>query len=254
VAEAGGQLAGGQGAAPEASRHAQPQEAQARRWQGPVIPEAVLEPDGGNRSLLVAAGSGRLPVHQLLERTGFLQELMIVSALDDLSFPDHLDAIGVADRGQAVGDNHAGDAPELAGDAFGDDGLSQVVECAGGLVEHQDARAADLAEVQGRQLATIVGDRAGIRGFESEREPHDCGVPRAGGTDDGLEATESSLKTGRESWHKAPRTIFHNFSCEKSENSALHDGRCRESFLQLHRMRAFRCHAKVPSCFQDGAG
>jgi len=42
----------------------------------------------------------------------------------------------------------------------------QVVKCAGGLVEHQAARAADLAEVQGRQLATIVGDRAGIRGFE----------------------------------------------------------------------------------------
>ena len=54
---------------------------------------------------------------------------------------------------------------ESAGDALGDDGLSQVLECAGGLVEHQDARAADLAEVQGEQLASIVGDRAGIRGL-----------------------------------------------------------------------------------------
>ena len=37
--------------------------------------------------------------------------------------------------GQTVRDDHAGDA-------LGDDGLSQVVECAGGLIEHQDARAA----------------------------------------------------------------------------------------------------------------
>ena len=44
--------------------------------------------------------------------------------------------------GQTVRDDHAGGASELAGDALGDDGLSQVVKCAGGLVEHQDARAA----------------------------------------------------------------------------------------------------------------
>jgi len=68
---------------------------------------------------------------------------MIFSGLDDLSLLDHVDAIGVDDRGQVVRDDHAGDASELARDALGDDGLSQVVECAGGLVEHQDARAAD---------------------------------------------------------------------------------------------------------------
>lgn len=81
---------------------------------------------------------------------------MIFTGLDDLSFLDHVDAIGVDDRGRAVRDDHAGDA-------LGDDGLSQVVACAGGLVEHQDARAANFAEVQGRQLATIVGDRADNR-------------------------------------------------------------------------------------------
>ena len=142
MAEAGGQLAGGQGAAHEASRHAQSEEAQTFRRQGLVIPEAAVEPDGGNRSVPVVAGSGRLPVDQLLKWTGVCQQLMIFTGLDDLSFLDHVDAIGVDDRGQTVRDDHAGDASELAGDALGDDGLSQVVECAGGLIEHQDARAA----------------------------------------------------------------------------------------------------------------
>ena len=87
---------------------------------------------------------------------------MIFTGLDDLSFLDHVNAIGVDDCGRAVRDDHAG-MSGVAGDALGDDGLSQVVACAGGLVEHQDARAADLAEVQGRQLATIVGDRADNR-------------------------------------------------------------------------------------------
>jgi len=76
VAEAGGQLAGGQGAAHEDSRHAQSEEAQAFRRQGLVIPEAAAEPDGGNRSVPVVAGSGRLPVDQLLKWTGFCQQLM----------------------------------------------------------------------------------------------------------------------------------------------------------------------------------
>ena len=142
MAEAGGQLAGGQGAAHEASRHAQSEEAQAFRRQWLVIPETAAEPDGGNRSVPVVAGSGRLPVDQLLKWTGVCQQLMIFTGLDDLSFLDHVDAIGVDDRGQTARDDHAGGASELAGDALGDDGLSQVVECAGGLVEHQDARAA----------------------------------------------------------------------------------------------------------------
>ena len=115
MAEAGGQLAGGQGAAHEASRHAQSEEAQAFRRQGLVIPEAAAEPDGGNRSVPVVAGSGRLPVDQLLKWTGVCQQLMIFTGLDDLSLLDHVDAIGVDDRGQAVRDGHAGDAPGARG-------------------------------------------------------------------------------------------------------------------------------------------
>ena len=61
---------------------------------------------------------------QLLKWTGFCQQLMIFSGLDDVSFLDHVDTIGVDDRGQAMGDDHARAAPELAGDALGDDGLS----------------------------------------------------------------------------------------------------------------------------------
>ncbi|MGA9924677.1 MAG: hypothetical protein WBQ29_14860, partial [Isosphaeraceae bacterium] len=63
-----------------------------------------------------------------------------------------------------------------------------------GVLQDDADLAADLAEVQGRQLATIVGDRAGIRGFESEQEPHDCGLPRAGGTDDGDELAGADLQ------------------------------------------------------------
>ena len=55
---------------------------------------------------------------QLLKWTGFRRQLMIFTGLDDLSFLDHVDAIGVDDRGQAVRD-------DLAGDALGDDGLSE---------------------------------------------------------------------------------------------------------------------------------
>jgi hypothetical protein len=48
----------------------------------------------------VVAGSGRLPVDQLLKWTGFCRRLIIFTGLDDLSFLDHVDAIGVDDRGE----------------------------------------------------------------------------------------------------------------------------------------------------------
>jgi DeoR family suf operon transcriptional repressor len=49
---------------------------------------------------------------------------------------------------------------------------------------------------------------------------------------------------------QTPQPIFHNFFCEKSENSALPDGRFRDSSLQSYRMRPFWCHAKAPLCFK----
>ena len=72
MAEAGGQLAGGQGAA-QKLRGTQSEEAQAFRRQGLVIPEAAVEPDGGTGSVPVVAGSGRLPVDELLKWTGVCQ-------------------------------------------------------------------------------------------------------------------------------------------------------------------------------------
>ena len=53
-----------------------------------------------------------LAVDQLLKRAGFGHQLAILSGLNDPPLLDHVDAVGVNDRGQAVRDDHAGDAPQ----------------------------------------------------------------------------------------------------------------------------------------------
>src|SRR5690349_21029888 len=64
--------------------------------------------------------SRRLAVNQLLEWAGLGDQLTILAGLDDFPLLDDVDAVGVHDGGQAVGDHQAGDAFQLASDAVGD--------------------------------------------------------------------------------------------------------------------------------------
>ena len=65
--------------------------------------------------------SEHLPAGQLAERAWLGQELIISPGLDDPAVLEHVDAIGLDDRVEPVGDHDPGDAPELVGQAVADD-------------------------------------------------------------------------------------------------------------------------------------
>src|SRR4029077_19644684 len=65
-----------------------------------------------------------------------LEQLLVGARLDDAAGLHHVDAVGVDDRAQAMGDDDAGGLQPL--EAAADDLLGAVVEGAGGLVEEDD--------------------------------------------------------------------------------------------------------------------
>ncbi len=63
-----------------------------------------------------------------------------------------------------------------------------------GMLEHRADLTPDLAWVEGRQLAAVVGDRARVGGLEAEKEPHQGRFSRARRADDRHELAWADLK------------------------------------------------------------
>src|SRR5208283_2522729 len=67
-------------------------------------------------------------------------QLLVGADLGDGSAIEHEDAVGMANRAQAVGDDKRGAAMEQSGQALLDQALALGIEITGGLVEYEDAR------------------------------------------------------------------------------------------------------------------
>jgi hypothetical protein len=89
----------------------------------------------------------------------------VCALLGDATMVEDDDAAGVADRGEAVGDDDCGAAGEQAAEAALDSGLGVDVDVRGRLVEDQDARIGcggtgeryELA-LAGRELSATLAD------------------------------------------------------------------------------------------------
>jgi hypothetical protein len=77
----------------------------------------------------------------------------VAAALDHLAVLQHDDAVGIADGGEAVGDDEAGAALQQLGQRLLDLPLGVAVDIGRGLVEHQDLGVGDQRAGEAQQLA-----------------------------------------------------------------------------------------------------
>ncbi len=70
-------------------------------------------------------------------------EVVVVAFLGDLAVAQDEDAVGVADGGEAVGDDEGGAAGDQRAEVLLDGSLGLRVHRAGGLVEDEDGRVLD---------------------------------------------------------------------------------------------------------------
>ena len=80
------------------------------------------------------------------------------AALDDPAGVEHDDLVGVADRGQPVGDGDGGAAGRQGVDGLLYGALGAGVEGAGGLVEDEDRRVAQDGAGDGEALLLAAGE------------------------------------------------------------------------------------------------
>src|SRR6185295_4141726 len=86
------------------------------------------------------------------------QELLVRAGFDNAAVLDDRDAVGMADGGEAVGDDKAGPAAHEAGQAPLDEPLALGVEVAGGLVEDEDEGVGQDGPGDGQALLLAAGE------------------------------------------------------------------------------------------------
>ncbi|OFX09111.1 MAG: hypothetical protein A2516_11810 [Alphaproteobacteria bacterium RIFOXYD12_FULL_60_8] len=98
-------------------------------------------------------GRGALAGPQFGIAPAAAQQVLVGAVLDNLAFFHGDDAVAVAHRGQAVGDDEHRAANADAAHVALDDLLGLIVERRGGFVENQDARVGDQCAGDGDALA-----------------------------------------------------------------------------------------------------
>ena len=115
---------------------------------------SVLDGDGG-----AARELGRVEA-----RVGTVRrdELIVAALLDDVAVLHHQDGVGVADRGQAVGDDEARAALAQRVHRLLDQQLRAGIHRAGGLIEDEHCRVGHEGPRDREQLALSGGDVRGV--------------------------------------------------------------------------------------------
>ena len=85
-------------------------------------------------------------------------EFGVGSRLDDAALVDDEDAVGVADGGEAVGDEEGGSSLHEGFEGLLDETLALGIEGAGGFVEDEDGRVAEDGACDGDALALTAGE------------------------------------------------------------------------------------------------
>ena len=104
----------------------------------------------------VVEGGVVQPVEPMVEAAP-RQELPVCAGLDDAALVQHDDPVGAANRGEAVGDHHAGASFQQRFQRVLDLTFGIAVDAGGGLVEHQDSRIRDDGAGEADELALAEG-------------------------------------------------------------------------------------------------
>ena len=99
-----------------------------------------------------------LELDHVVVMTARVHQLLVGADLGDGSAIKHEDAVGMANRAQAVGDDKRGAAVEQSGQALLDQPFALGVEVTGGLVEDEDARVGQDGPGDGQPLALAAAE------------------------------------------------------------------------------------------------